>query len=139
MSSCNEHLAIRLMPLLTRRVPWKHILHVMISLIGGTYNPYSFCLVEGWPGHKLILFPWEYSFSKTLHAQLDARLDDGTGCVSFLTLDSRPDDTSLWARAHTRSARSRRMSGGMLLPLSTVSQKSPFKEEGGACEDVEPE
>lgn len=58
MSSCNEHLAIRLMPLLARCVPWKHILHVMKTLIRGTYNPYSFCLVEVkyWHSAHLIAF-----------------------------------------------------------------------------------
>src|SRR5260370_2349429 len=56
MSSCNEQLAIRLMPLLARRVPWKHILHIMISLIRGAYNPDPFSLFHGRHCHNLISF-----------------------------------------------------------------------------------
>ena len=85
MSSCYQHPAIGLMPLLARRISREHRLHKVISLIGGAPHPYPFCLVEGWHCHKLLFFLSASSWTQSI-----ARSHTRTSCVLSLPLDTAP-------------------------------------------------
>src|SRR5215470_3584675 len=123
MSSRNEQLAIRLMPLLARCVPREHILHIMESLIRGAYNPYSFCLVEVRHCHIAHLISFRMSDLKDLSKRgmmLLLCIYPPSPLVPSASGTMNSMKASSWTRAHTRSARNKSMNNDIELSLSAV-------------------